>query len=30
MIVVSIAAGVYAGRGVLRALQSLGRHRDDQ
>jgi hypothetical protein len=30
MIVVSIAAGIYAGRGVLRALQALGRHRDGQ
>jgi hypothetical protein len=28
MIVASIAAGVYAGRGILRALRSLGRHRD--
>jgi hypothetical protein len=30
MIVVSIAAGIYAGRGVLRALQALGRHRDGE
>jgi hypothetical protein len=29
MIVASIAAGLYAGRGILRALRSLGRHRDD-
>ncbi|MDT4998058.1 MAG: hypothetical protein QOK12_163 [Mycobacterium sp.] len=28
MIVASIAAGVYAGRGILRALRSLGRHHD--
>ena len=30
MIVVSIAAGLYAGRGIVRALRSLGRHRDDE
>jgi hypothetical protein len=30
MIVVSIAAGVYAGRGIVRALRALGRHRDDE
>jgi hypothetical protein len=30
MIVVSIAAGLYAGRGILRALRSLGRHRDEE
>jgi len=30
MIVVSIVAAVYAGRGILRALRSFGRHRDDQ
>jgi ABC-type antimicrobial peptide transport system permease subunit len=29
MIAVSIIAGVYAGRGILRALRSFGRHRDD-
>ncbi|MBB5164621.1 hypothetical protein [Mycobacterium sp. AZCC_0083] len=29
MIVASIAAGLYAGRGILRALRSLSRHRDD-
>jgi len=28
MIVASIAAGMYAGRGILRALRSLGRHHD--
>ncbi|MCU1700246.1 MAG: hypothetical protein JWR34_6309 [Mycobacterium sp.] len=30
MIVASIAAGVYAGRGIVRALRSLGRHRDEK
>ncbi|MDT5234649.1 MAG: hypothetical protein QOF47_636, partial [Mycobacterium sp.] len=30
MIVASIVAAVYAGRGVVRALRSFGRHRDDQ
>jgi hypothetical protein len=29
MIVVSILAALYAGRGILRALRSFGRHRDD-
>jgi hypothetical protein len=28
MIVVSIAAGLYAGRGIVRALRALGRHHD--
>jgi hypothetical protein len=28
MIVASIAAGLYASRGILRALRSIGRHRD--
>ena len=30
MILASIAAGLYASRGVVRALRSLGRHRDDE
>jgi hypothetical protein len=30
MIVVSIAAAMYASRGIVRALRSLGRHRDAQ
>jgi hypothetical protein len=29
MIVVSIAAAIYAGRGILGALRSFGRHRHD-
>jgi hypothetical protein len=29
MIVVSVGAAVYAGRGILRALRSFGRHRDE-
>jgi hypothetical protein len=30
MILASIAAGLYASRGILRALRSLGRHRDEE
>lgn len=29
MILASIAAGLYAGRGIVRALRSLARHRDE-
>ncbi|HEX7823454.1 MAG TPA: hypothetical protein VF477_01000 [Mycobacterium sp.] len=29
MIIASIAAGLYAGRGIVRALRSLARHRDE-
>lgn len=29
MILASIAAGLYASRGIVRALRSLGRHRDE-
>jgi hypothetical protein len=30
MIAASIVAAMYAGRGIVRALRSFGRHRDDQ
>jgi hypothetical protein len=30
MILVSVAAALYAGRGIWRALRSFGRHRDGQ